>query len=192
MARSYTLKRRAEQQSETRQRIVDATVDLHGRIGPARTTISQIAEHAGVQRHTVYAHFPDERSLFLACSATSFERDPPPDAAAWRDIADPRERLRAGLDAVYHWYERNSELAACVLRDVETHALTQEMFALRFGPAFAAYPEMLGEALDANQRAVLQVALSFHSWRTLAREAGLGRAAAVEVMVRAVAGAGPE
>lgn len=190
MTRSYTLKRRAEQQAETRQRIVDATVDLHGRIGPARTTISQIADQAGVQRHTVYAHFPQERDLFLACSAASFERDPPPDSAAWRDIADPLDRLRTGLEALYHWYERNAELAACVLRDAETHALTQEMFALRFGPSFAAYPDVLGETLDPNQRAILQVALSFHSWRTLARDAGLDRGAAVEAMVQAVAGAG--
>jgi AcrR family transcriptional regulator len=67
MARTYTLKRRAEQQAETRQRIVEAAVDLHS-VGPAFTTISMIAERAGVQRHTVYAHFPDERSLYLACS----------------------------------------------------------------------------------------------------------------------------
>ena len=68
MARKYTLKKRADQQAQTRQRIVEAAVDLHGSVGPAATTISMVAERAGVQRHTLYAHFPDERSLFLACS----------------------------------------------------------------------------------------------------------------------------
>ena len=97
MTRTYTLKRRAEQQAETRRKIVKAAVDLHSSIGPALTTISMVADRAGVQRHTLYAHFPDERSLFLACSGLAFERDPLPDAEAWRAIKDQRERLRVGL-----------------------------------------------------------------------------------------------
>ena len=79
MTRTYTLRRRAEQQAETRRRIVEAAVDLHGSVGPASTTFSMIAERAGVQRHTLYAHFPDERSLLLACSGLAHERDPLPD-----------------------------------------------------------------------------------------------------------------
>ena len=97
MTRTYTLKRRAEQQAETRRRIVEAAVELHGSVGPALTTFSMVAERAGVQRHTLYAHFPDERSLYLACSGLAMERDPLPDAEPWRAIADRRERLRAGL-----------------------------------------------------------------------------------------------
>src|SRR5215470_17098590 len=108
MTRTYTLKRRAEQQAETRRRIVEAAVELHGSIGPARTTVSMVAERAGVQRHTFYAHFPDDRSLFMACSGLVFERDPLPDVQPWRDIADGRERLRVGLRAIYDWYERNA------------------------------------------------------------------------------------
>src|SRR4249919_3204804 len=114
MARTYTLKRRAEQQADTRRRIVEAAVELHGSVGPALTTISMVAERAGVQRHTLYAHFPDERSLLLACSGLAHARDPAPDAGPWRTIEDRRERLRAGLPAVYGWYERNAELIACV------------------------------------------------------------------------------
>src|SRR6478752_7041835 len=100
MARTYTLKRRAEQQAETRQRIVEAAVDLHSSVGPVATTISMIADRAGVQRHTVYAHFPDERSLFMACSGLAMERSPLPDATPWRTITDPAERIRAGLGAL--------------------------------------------------------------------------------------------
>ena len=74
MTRTYTLKRRAEQQMETRRRIVEAAVDLHSSVGPALTSISMVAERAGVQRHTLYAHFPDEKSLFLACSGLAMER----------------------------------------------------------------------------------------------------------------------
>jgi AcrR family transcriptional regulator len=187
MTRTYTLKRRAEQQAETRRRLVEAAVDLHSSVGPALTTFSMVAERAGVQRHTLYAHFPDERSLYLACSGLSLERDPLPDAEPWRAITEQRERLRTGLLAIYGWYERNAALAACVLRDAEYHALTREIAEMRFGPYMAAYGEVLGAKLSAKQRAVLRLALSFFTWRTLVREGGLKSGAAVDAMVRAVA-----
>ena len=186
MTRTYTLKRRAEQQAETRRRIVEAAVELHGTVGPARTTVSMVAERAGVQRHTFYAHFPDERSLLLACSGHVFERDPLPDAAPWRAIADRRDRLRVGLGAIYGWYERNADLASCVLRDMETHTLTREIGEFRFGPYMAAYHDVLGAKLTAKQRAMLSLALSFFTWRSLAHEGGLKRNAAVSAMVYAI------
>ena len=186
MTRTYTLKRRAEQQAQTQRRIVEAAVDLHGSVGPAATTFSMIAERAGVQRHTLYAHFPDERSLQLACSGLSMERDPLPEAEPWRAVTDERERLRTGLTAIYGWYERNAQLAACVLRDAEHHALTREITEMRMGPSMAAYHDVLGAKLSAKQRAVLRLALSFFSWRTLVREGGLTPSAAVAVMVQAI------
>ena len=127
MARKYTLKRRAESQAETRQRIVEAAVELHSTIGPADTTVSMIAEKAGVQRHTFYAHFPDERAMLMACSGHALELDPMPDAAAWRAIADQAERLRTALRAIYDWYARNESLMACVLRDAEHYAPVREI-----------------------------------------------------------------
>lgn len=186
MTRTYTLKRRAEQQADTRRRIVEAAVGLHGSVGPAATTFSMVAERAGVQRHTLYAHFPDERSLLMACSGLAMERWPPPDAAPWRSIADRRERLRTGLQEIYGWYERNAELTACVMRDAEVHPLVREINMLRFGPYVAAYNDVLGEKLNAAQRAVLTLALSFFTWRTLVRESGLKEAAAVAAMVQAI------
>src|SRR3954465_7661526 len=111
MARTYTLKRQAEQQAQTRQRIVEAAVKLHGTLGPALTTLSMVAEEAGVQRHTLYAHFPTERDLFLACSGLALERGPLPDAEGWRAIRDRTKRLQTGLGEIYDWYGRNAELA---------------------------------------------------------------------------------
>ena len=186
MTRTYTLKKRAEQQAQTRRRIVEAAVDLHSSVGPALTTLSQVAERAGVQRHTLYAHFPDERSLYMACSGLTMERDPLPDAEVWRTVEDQRERLSIGLLAIYGWYERNAELAACVLRDAEYHPLTREIAALRFGSYWAAYQEVLGAKLSLKQRAVLGLALSFFTWRTLVREGGLEQEAAVRAMVNAI------
>jgi AcrR family transcriptional regulator len=186
MARSYTLKRRAERQAETRQRIVEAAVELHGTLGPARTSLSMIADRAGVQRNTFYAHFPDERSLHLACSGLALGRAPPPDAAPWREIADPGERLREGLGAVYRWYGENAELIGCVLRDAEHHALTREMAELRLGPVIAGWHDALGSGRSAAQGALVHLALSYHAWRALALETGLDETAAADLMARAI------
>jgi len=186
MARTYTLKKRAESQAETRRRIVEAALELHGSVGPALATFSMVAERAGVQRHTLYAHFPDELSLLKACSGLHLDRDPLPDAAPWRSIEDWRERLRTGLLALYGWYERNAEIAARVLRDAEYHPPTRETAALSFGPPMATYYQVLGADLSANQGAMLQLALSFFTWRSLVREAGLQQDAAVRAMVQAI------
>jgi AcrR family transcriptional regulator len=186
--RAYIQTRRADQQADTRRRIVEATVDLHSEIGPALTTISMVAERAGVQRHTVYAHFPDERSLHLACSGLAMERSPLPDATLWEQITDRGERLRVGLEALYGWYERNAELAACVLRDAEFHPLTREIIDLRMGPQMRRYRDVLGEGLKARQRAMLQLALSFYTWRTLTRDGDLSRDDAAAAMASAIAG----
>lgn len=186
MTREYVMKKRAEKQAETRRRIVEATIGLHSSVGPALTTFSMVAERAGVQRHTLYAHFPDDRSLLLACSGRHLERDPLPEVEAWRIINDPEQRLRTGLGAIYAWYQRNADLTAHIVRDAEVHPVTQEIVELRVRPAMASYMEVLGAGLTAQQRPVLALALSFHTWRTLSRDAGLSVEAAVDVMVRAM------
>src|SRR5207249_3471925 len=117
MARRYELKRRAERRDETRQRIVDATIELHQTIGASQTTISEIAKRAGVGRVTVYRHFPDEETLFYACSGYYFAQHPFPDIARWRQISDPVERLRTGLRESYAWYEENTQMIGMALAE---------------------------------------------------------------------------
>jgi AcrR family transcriptional regulator len=102
--RPYRMKRRAEQEAETRLRITESAVALHGSLGPARTSVSAVAEHAGVRRSTVYRHFPDEEALFGACSAHWTQSYPPPDIDAWRGVADPDKRLRTALGELYAYY----------------------------------------------------------------------------------------
>src|SRR6188472_3603132 len=116
--RRYEKKARAAQEQATRMRIVDAAIDLHRSVGPARTTISAIAERADVRRATVYRHFPDERSLFLGCSGEWRDRHPVPDPGTWSAIADPAERLETALGALYGWYEDAEPMLTAVLRDV--------------------------------------------------------------------------
>src|SRR4029077_4334322 len=184
--RSYRLKRRAENQAETRRRIVEATVGLHAKLGPTRTSISAIAERAGVQRHTVYAHFPTDRELFFACSGLAMERDPLPDASALRAILNPEQRLRRGLTELYAWYDRNAELANSVMRDAEVDPLTRDIVHLRIGLRIDALHVVLAQGFQAGRirDAALDLALSFHIWRSLTRESRLSADAAVEFVVR--------
>jgi hypothetical protein len=60
---------------------------------------------------------------------------------------------------------------------------------MRWGPSMAAYRAVLGQKLNARQRALLHLALSFHTWRTLVGEGGLKPGDAVEAMVRSIDGA---
>lgn len=182
--RGYRLGERARKQQQTRLRIAEAAVDLHCSVGPARTTVSQIAESAGVQRHTVYAHFPDERSLFLACSALAIERDPLPDPDQLRALPPGDPRLCRGLELFYGWFERNAQHAGCVLRDAEHHALTREMVELRIAPAFHAAAQIMGEGLSERSRILLDVALDFFCWRDLAETCS--RALAARLMSDAI------
>jgi len=186
--RPYTLKRRAENQAETRRRIVEATVDLHTEVGPSRTSISAIADRAGVQRHTVYAHFPTARELFLACSGLTLERDPLPDADTLRRIANPEQRLRRGLSELYAWYGRNAELANSVMRDAEVDPLTRDIVRLRMSPRFDALHAVLAQGFQPGRTrdAALGLALSFHTWRSLTQDSRLSADAAVEFVVRTI------
>ena len=127
MARKYELKRRAERQEETRRRITEAAVELHGTVGPARASISAIAEKAGVQRLTVYRHFPDERALFAACTGHYLSENPPPDPEPWTGIADPEDRLRAALAEVYGYYRRNEPMMSNSVRDAEAKPVIYEV-----------------------------------------------------------------
>ncbi len=189
--RRYEKKLRAAQEQETRQRILEAALALHGTLGPARTTISAIAEQAGVRRATVYRHFPDERTLLLGCSGLARERNPLPDPAGWAGIADPGERLSAALDPLYAWYERSEPLLTVVLRDIEAVPVIGEIQAAgrlayldRVENDLAKGWGVRGKAAR-RLRAALGLALDFHSWRTL-HARGLARADVIAVMASAV------
>ncbi|HEX6435261.1 MAG TPA: TetR/AcrR family transcriptional regulator [Gemmatimonadales bacterium] len=187
--RRYQQKRRAEQQAETRQRIVEAMVALHREVGPARTTISAIAERAGVERLTVYRHFPDERSMFQACTTHYAMEVPGPDPATWAGVADPAERLRTALLAFYDYYRRAEEMLVHAVRDVPQLPALAEVLAPR-----RRFVEEVRKDLQAGWRARGRVrsrrlagaighALSFDTWRSLARIEGLDDDEAADLMV---------
>jgi AcrR family transcriptional regulator len=183
MARRYTLKRRLEQQQQTKLRIVEAAVELHRTKGPAATTISDIARRAGVERHTLYRHFADEREIGLACSGLFMERNPPPDAGRWLDLPEREERWRHGLTNLYAWYASVHEMLSAVFRDAESDPLTREMFELRAGDAMARIRAALAHGLPRGRRAqsALDLALDFYTWRRLTRS-GLTPAESAHLM----------
>ncbi len=193
----YKLKRRAERQEETRLRIARAAVKLHGTVGPSKTTLSALAEEAGVSRPTIYSHFPDELSLFKACSSLFRSEEPPPDPEPWRDIADPEERLRAALAEVYAYFPRTEGLLFNVLHDAEGDAEVSAIVREVHEPVIAHWERMkeilagaweVGEEGPRQQllRGALGVALDFQTWRTMVRGQGLTDEQAIELMVRMV------
>lgn len=200
--RKLHLRARAERMAETRRRIVEAAYGLHCTLGPAKTTISAIAERAGVQRHTVYQHFPDELTLFGACTAHGLAIDPPPDPAEVGAIKDPRARLRATLAQLYAYYGRNESLLGNTARDEPELAqrIRDAGIDWRDVPEtvrrYSELPAQLGNTLvrgwpvrgtrRSHLMAVLALALDFGTWRVLTRDAGLVQEEAVELMVHLV------
>jgi AcrR family transcriptional regulator len=192
MTREYEQKRRAEQMEDTRRRIVEAAVELHKTLGPARTSVSAIAERAGVQRQTYYRHFPDLRSLFMACSGLYMERNPMPDPASWRAIEDPYERLRAGLAELFAFYARSEGMLANAIRDADANPLVAEIAALRMA-AMADLRDALLEGLkrygaSAQLAPALDLAIDFNTWRLLVRRDGLSEQDAIELLVAVLRG----
>lgn len=185
--RPYRLGKRAEGQATTRRRIVEAALDLHTTIGPLATTISAIAVRAGVERLTVYRHFPDEQSLYAACTAHYLSLHPPPDPRGWTAIRDPHQRLRRALVEQYGWFADNERRQAAILRDVEVIRARRQ---LPERPPFeAAAVDVLSSGWGLRGRARERVrstighALSFYTWRSLEREQKLPRDEAIDLMV---------
>jgi AcrR family transcriptional regulator len=188
--RPYRKKQRAALEAETRQRITESAVALHGTLGPARTSISAIAEHAGVRRSTVYRHFPDDTALFAACSAHWRAENPPPDLERWAAVADADERLRSGLAELYAFYGRTEQMLGNLLRDEHTVPAVGRTFTRFRGYLDAARDTLMaGRPDSARTRAAIGHALTFPAWRSLVREQGLADAEAVELMCRLVASA---
>ena len=184
--RRYRLRKRADAVEATRRRITEAAVDLHGSVGPARTTISAIAERAGVQRQTVYRHFPTEDDLYDACSGHFGQTNPPPDAEAWRAVADPAERLAIALDELYAYYERTEAMYANLLRDETLVAPVESRLAGFRGNLDAAAAALAaGWGVRGKRRALVLAAarhaVDFHTWHSLARDGGVDRDGAVEL-----------
>jgi AcrR family transcriptional regulator len=185
--RPYRKRRRAQLEEETRLRITEAAVNLHGSVGPARTTISAVADLAGVQRATVYRHFSDEQALFDACSSHWMAQHPLPDPATWATIDDPDERLRTSLQQLYRWYAQGESMLEKTTRDLAlVPALRPSM------EAFAGWVDQAADAIVRRRpergarrrgvRAAVGHALAFTTWRSLVREQRLSQAKAIELM----------
>jgi AcrR family transcriptional regulator len=188
--RPYRQKVRAEHKDETRQRIVEAAVGLHLERGPAQTSINAIAERAGVNRVTVYRHFPDTRALLEACAAHASRLHPPPDLDRWREIEDPRRRTEVGLTQLYDYFRRNEAGWSNILRDAELVPLVKEMAEKRRLSYLRDARDVLLAGWSNPRtrrpllRAILGLAVSFRTWQTLVRSEDLDDRTAVSLMVR--------
>ena len=188
--RRYELKQRAQDMAATHLRITEAAIELHGSVGPARTTLTAVAERAGVERRTLYRHFPNEADLFAACSAHYFAANPWPDLAKWRAIRDPQQRLTRALDELYAYYERTEPMLGSVLRDAEVVEFARDAVA-----PLQAYLDEAAEVLMAGRgrrrlvAGALRHAVAFSTWRSLAGN-GIRRPDAVRLVTALVDAAG--
>jgi AcrR family transcriptional regulator len=190
--RKYRKRRRAELEDETRLRITEAAVELHGSLGPAKTTISAVAKRAGVQRATVYRHFPDEEALFGACSAHWRAQHPLPDLAEWAAVADPSERLRIALTAIYAWYGEAEGMLEKTTRDAPVvPAMWPAVASMGAWFAEAVATIVRGRPKRGARRRRIEAAVghsvSFATWRSLVRDQGLSDSEAVDLMYGLVA-----
>jgi AcrR family transcriptional regulator len=187
MARKYLLKERAERQQATRQRIVAAAVELHTTLGPAHTSMMAIAERAGVERPTLYRHFPTMQDLYSACSNHHWSTNPPPDSESWLKIDDPEMRLRQALTEIYAYYSHHEGGIWNILRDLE------DMPELRpFAANRVAYRARVRQILASawayrgprrkRLTAALGHAVDFFAWRSLRRQ-GLTNNEAIELFI---------
>jgi AcrR family transcriptional regulator len=188
MPRKYEMKRRAERVQETRRRITEAAVELHQTVGPARTTVSAVAEKAGVQRHTYYAHFPELKDLYQACMGHYSERNPVPEPSSWTGIADAEERLRVALSEVYAYYSGNEAMVSNVLRDTALDPIVKEIM-VPFDQYWETVRDFIADAFEASGErheellGAVALAQDFQTWRTLVRQQELSQDRAVELMV---------
>lgn len=182
--RKYELKQRGERLEQTRRRITEATIELHRTVGPAATQISEIARRAGVQRVTVYNHFPDDASLLSACSAHWRALHPAPNLAAWLAEGDLGKRLRLGLGELYAWYRETEPMTANVLRDAELLPALRPIIERGLGAYLEQSQRILTAPIRVRGRrrarvdAAARAAVDFHLWRALAP---LGDADAAEL-----------
>jgi AcrR family transcriptional regulator len=194
--RKYELKKRAEQVAETHLRITEAAIELHGTVGPSRTTLSAVAERAGVERRTLYRHFPTEADLFAACSTHYFAANPWPELGTWRAIRDPRQRLERALDELYAYYERTEPMLSNVLRDAELDDLARDAVA----PMHAYLEEAAGILLTGRQargrrrqllRGALRHVLAFSTWHSLSAN-DIARSDAAKLSIALVEATSPD
>lgn len=170
--RKYTQKVRARQQEETRARIVEATMALHEELGPRAANVSAIAQRAGVQRLTVYRHFPDDADLFAACTGRWLKEHPPPRPAGWAHIADPGLRIRTALEAVYGYYRDTGRMWAVSYRDRDQVPALEGPMAGFEAHLDAVADDLLAAAEPSSSaheavQATLRHALAFQTWASL-------------------------
>ena len=192
--RSYRMQLRAESEAQTRRRITESAVELHGTLGPSRSSISAIAEQAGVRRSTVYRHFPDEAALFAACTAHWQAANPLPDLTSWSAIDDVNDRLRTALRELYAHYRHTESMMTNIHRDQSSMPIVKKMMAdYRTYLADARRTLMAGRKLAPFQRRLVRAAiahaLSFPAWRSLAVEEQLKDSECADLMCWLVAGA---
>lgn len=194
--RQYRMGKRAATAAETRQRLVEATFELHTEQGIATTTMKQIAERADVSVGTAYHHFPTYDEAIRACGAYTLDRFRFPEEA---DFIKPGmtlgERLTGLAEAYFGYYERLPAWEH-VRRDQEKIPVLREFVEFeeshrRHLTAVALAPDVVQPAIAATVSVLLDLPVFLGLKRIgLDRDAAVGRI--TEIALAWIAGFQPD
>lgn len=191
--RPYRKRKRALSEEETRRRITEAAVELHGTVGPVNTKLTDVAKLAGVSRMTVYNHFPTEIELFTACSTHWASENPFPNPSAWAVVADPPRRLVGALSELYEWYRLKEGMLGKVMRDTPVIPSLAQVMDAFWQPYVAGVVRVLARGWSVEGagtqalESMLRLAVDFNTWKILT-DSGLDSERAAELVARMVTG----
>jgi AcrR family transcriptional regulator len=189
------MRQRAERVDRTRQRITEAAMRLHTSIGPSKTSLSAVAEEAGVTRLTLYRHFPSMDDLFGACMGHWRSLHPPPDPGTWIAVEGLPSRLLRALTELYDWYAANGEDLYPIYRDA-AHTPASNRAARRATNDRMVESVLTGVSVRGAARRRLRAAVAhvvgFWTWRSLVVDGGLSTGEAAALATTFVTSVDPE
>jgi AcrR family transcriptional regulator len=134
----------ARWEPNTPERLVRAALDLFTEPGYDATTVSQIAERAGVTKMTFFRHFPDKREVLFAGQEVH-SRILADAIAAAPGPATPVQAVGAALDALAATFtDDRREFAARLLPVIAAHSELRERSAFKH----IGLTQAMGEALE--------------------------------------------
>jgi AcrR family transcriptional regulator len=189
--RKYDMTRRASSVAQTRRRIVDATLELHGEQGIAATSWDDIAARAGVGVGTVYRHFPSLDELIPACGEITRHvvalPDPQGVASLFDGVDAPVERIERLVREAFAIYERGAPQLRAIRSEPDVHPNVAEAgeeveAALTALVDAAVAPSKITPA----ERALVRAMIDLGTWQAL-HDQGLGPAEAVDAVSQMLA-----
>lgn len=179
-ARRYESSRRALQAAQTRRDVLDAAIALFGESGWAGTTLTAIAERAGVAVETVYSGFGTKKGLLRAAIDVAIVGDDEPIPLREREIwqrmgeGNLERRMATGIAMMAEIHGRTAgpwrALVEASGTDAEIEAWRDELEAARRGDLQASLERIFESKVDDDVLDVLWVLYGPEAYSNLLHE----------------------